>query len=1395
MKKLITKELEVLKLFSILFLMTAGLLYSGISELNAQTQNSAPYCKPTFSSMTNGSCTPTANPYGMRFFNIKLDNIYSDLTTCYGTSTNEAYRYFPGTPTTNIVAGAVYTVTAQTGFYTAGPTNYPMAVGAWIDYNRNDAFETGEWIRGTSVVLPSNSIGAVHTWNFTVPCNITPGKSRLRMFAKYSTAVLTSDYCVATSYGECIDYDVSLQLPTSLNASFVAPTDAWVKSVVKFINGNQTGYIQHKWDANNDGTIENQNIVNFNYTWNTVGNKCVKLVSTNCLGKDSIVKCLNVKAPTAIPVVDFVADRVVVEQYSYTKLFDLSTNGPWNWTWDIYDSTTYATSGYYPNLADGDVLSNPFNNGNNEFSQNPEFEFDVPGCYTVVMTCKNDIGPSVPRRKVCYITVTLPTQYNLGYGTYGPNNDNVVGSSSGTIFDDGGPNLNYASNQGLGTRSFLQITPCNAKKIELTMTKLKFAGAGDKLSVWDGKSPGGPGTTLLASWSSSAKPVQKVVATSGSMYILFESDLAGVDSGYAGSYTSELGPATVPTPAFMPSTTPGYNSTPIKFINTTNNIVGVPTWEWTIDDNPVANNAKKDLDYAFYTDGQYKVCLLIKSCVGNKQSCNMIDIVTPNQQTLLDFSATNRRPSVNKDIATLTPLTDNANRFEWTIFPVTYTLMNPPGVPSTFGPGYIKYNSTPGDTIPKPRIKFTSPGCYTITLKAYNSLDPTNTTKTVVKNKFICAVDYCNPTAFILSSDIGINRVRILDGTTELMNNYTTSGTSYYTDYSSTQKASLTYGKTYSLEISRNSNVDPANRKGWIDWNIDGDFDDANELIFFETSTYNKSYTATFTVPPLSQSFEGLTKLRLVINYNSENSSICGPITAGEYEDYGLILANDFALPVITLVGGDTVRIEVGSSYTDAGATAYDISEGDITSEMTMTTDLDATVTGLYTVEYNVTDKSGNKAVPAIRTIIVVNDLTFPILSLNPGAPGCIEARRDNFPYIDPGATASDNKTPFNLTSSIIVTGEVDTRKIGVYTLTYFVQDVAGNSVTKTRNVCVEDTEVPRIVALGDTSIQIGTIWIDQTYAEDDYDLDPTLTKDWGFNGPVNTLLRRTYPVTYNSVDQSGNNAKPEVVNYRVDDFIPPVIDLNTFDILLHDVRTPYVSVAASVTDNFYPAGQVSLVKISSNVDPNTLGKYTEVFEAVDGSGNKAKETRTVLVVDREKPIIWGEYLHGCVGEPIWPMFGLSTTDNYYSPAQLLPRIEIVSQNVNPWEEGTYSITYRVTDSSNNTSLPFTRTVTYTYWPRCHNSTIGINPVKSIEESVSVYPNPSSGLVTIDLNGSLAQNATVEVYNAMGQVILVKEFSEVMGKFDVNLGGYASGVYSIRLIASGHAVTKRIVIQ
>ena len=67
--------------------------------------------------------------------------------------------------------------------------------------------------------------------------------------------------------------------------------------------------------------------------------------------------------------------------------------------------------------------------------------------------------------------------------------------------------------------------------------------------------------------------------------------------------------------------------------------------------------------------------------------------------------------------------------------------------------------------------------------------------------------------------------------------------------------------------------------------------------------------------------------------------------------------------------------------------------------------------------------------------------------------------------FTDPGATATDN-VDGNLTSSIVVTGSVNTATAGIYTLNYNVSDAAGNAATQvSRTVNVNepasDTQAP----------------------------------------------------------------------------------------------------------------------------------------------------------------------------------------------------------------------------------------------------------------------------------------------------------------------------------------------
>ena len=110
----------------------------------------------------------------------------------------------------------------------------------------------------------------------------------------------------------------------------------------------------------------------------------------------------------------------------------------------------------------------------------------------------------------------------------------------------------------------------------------------------------------------------------------------------------------------------------------------------------------------------------------------------------------------------------------------------------------------------------------------------------------------------------------------------------------------------------------------------------------------------------------------------------------------------DTTVPVITLLGDAPVTIEVGSTYTDAGATALDNYDGDLTSSIVTVSPVDTAVVGVYTVTYNVTDANSNVAVEVTRTVNVV-DTTVPVITLLGDATVTIEVGST---YTDDGATA-----------------------------------------------------------------------------------------------------------------------------------------------------------------------------------------------------------------------------------------------------------------------------------------------------------------------------------------------------------------------------------------------------
>ena len=156
--------------------------------------------------------------------------------------------------------------------------------------------------------------------------------------------------------------------------------------------------------------------------------------------------------------------------------------------------------------------------------------------------------------------------------------------------------------------------------------------------------------------------------------------------------------------------------------------------------------------------------------------------------------------------------------------------------------------------------------------------------------------------------DYSIIEQVILNGDNSIINNNTSNICSKYSDYTSIS-ADITPGNTYSLNLGLGtchiggfSLIDVANI--YIDWNIDGDFDDSNELISNILPTQSPStHLINFSVP--INAIPGETRMRIVMQnaqyQPANNAEPCSDSIAwfGETEDYRLIINGSIPTPIV----------------------------------------------------------------------------------------------------------------------------------------------------------------------------------------------------------------------------------------------------------------------------------------------------------------------------------------------------------------------------------------------------------------------------------------------------------------------------------------------------------------
>ena len=263
----------------------------------------------------------------------------------------------------------------------------------------------------------------------------------------------------------------------------------------------------------------------------------------------------------------------------------------------------------------------------------------------------------------------------------------------------------------------------------------------------------------------------------------------------------------------------------------------------------------------------------------------------------------------------------------------------------------------------------------------------------------------------------------------------------------------------------------------------------------------------------------------------SDNS---GPLTVDATAPTGTITINDGA----TITNSHTVTLTISASADLSGITQMNIAntssyygwENYATSKTWTLSEND----GPKEVRIKFRDAAGNETSPGILATITV-DTTKPVITLTGVTPD-IEVGGS---YTELGATANDGST-------VSITGSVNTFVVGSYTITYNATDVAGNPATPiTRTVNVVDTTKPVITLVGSDTV---TLEIHNTYtdagvsASDNY--DGNLTSSVVINPTnINKDVVGSYTVTYNVVDDHGNNATQVTRTVNVVDSIDEVFN------------------------------------------------------------------------------------------------------------------------------------------------------------------------------------------------------------------------------------------------------------
>jgi PKD repeat protein len=557
--------------------------------------------------------------------------------------------------------------------------------------------------------------------------------------------------------------------------------------------------------------------------------------------------------------------------------------------------------------------------------------------------------------------------------------------------------------------------------------------------------------------------------------------------------------------------------------------------------------------------------------------------------------------------------------------------------------------------------------------------------------------------------------------------------------------------------------------KVYIDWNYDGDFEDANEMVFETPATSpTATFTETITVPadaPAGQKF-----MRIVASEDESNISPCGTFSYGETEDYKITLvapnppvADFSATPTATTVGMNVAFTDLTTNAPSSwawtitpGAEGTDFAYVNGTDNTSQNPVVQFNTANVYSVELTATNlvdsdtqtKADYITISSVTEAPVAN-FSADVTEIYPGEVVHFTDLSTNTPTgwqwnVTPGAEGTEFAF-VETTTSTSQNPAIQFNNPGNYTI----ELVASNEIGDSDPYSVTDmVYVMPVFYMQDGSVTTCTgTFFDTGGPDGDYGA----SEDYTFT---------IYP------SEAGMMTKVEFIEFATEN--------NSYSGGCYDELSVYDGENTSGTlIGSYCNTQEPPTFITST---DATGALTFVFTS-DGSVQKAGWEAEISCVSDEVYMVTFEVTEGTT-----PMEGATITCPGMNPMTT----DVTGTAVAEMHTGTHEYTVSMSGYDDVTGTfevvdgPVTVPV----------NMLGIGNVQTA--NLKLYPNPTNGNVTVELP-HMVSGATAIVTDLTGKTIATKQFESTTTTVD--LSNVSEGIYIIRVQNGNTLHTNKIIVK